>query len=563
MRDTAVFRRRVPRRRRAFKRRRNVLLGLPASQDDGIGRRKDEKRGACLAAVKDYAPRHVDEHWRRELLSRNKPHGLRCKSVVYDDKAGVAAGKPRSMDLDAVYVCARHEIARLASGVNPAIRRNRGKKPPLVAALREPDADVVDRALANLPPRNSGMPVWKRCKRLPSCAFMELHLSIWNGLVFKSLEKELRRLAGDGTFESDPGEAVFRLFALAAPLVETKGLLHEDERAARPDPRLEPGGRLVVHRIDSSRNEDAIAVKTSRLKLFLEHGVERNVRVDGKRIRARLGKGRASARRSLRQAVRRHREKCCHALLLLKAAQTRSEEILHREDVALRVHYPDKLLWRHENRVEPEPRIPFAEAFQALGWIFHVDFPQTTLPLEVVACVEPARPLRQQPRAVARARAPEIRLAVDHGLAVRERAQGDVGIEAAAAGRHHRHLAQVIRGGGLDDVADARHRLEAETRRGVDRAYRRDAKLDTGYEALLAELVPRGKEARGLFRRLEGRGRLERAVRSPPRPVHRGCIAVPCLREKRGKCAARGGRRVVVARLVEELIDIRLRAVRL
>ena len=63
------------------------------------------------------------------------------------------------------------------------------------------------------------MPVWKRCKRLPSCAFMELHLSIWNGLVFKSLEKELRRLAGDGAFESDPGEAVFRLFALAAPLV--------------------------------------------------------------------------------------------------------------------------------------------------------------------------------------------------------------------------------------------------------------------------------------------------------------------------------------------------------
>ena len=516
----AVLLLRIPCGGSVRKRLGDALLAPRAAQDDRrkalretrIGRRKQKNARGGFAAPEHRAARDVDECIRPKFLARNEPDCLRRQSGVEDHETGVAVREARGMYFDSVNRRIGRVVERTADRPHAARRGDGGDEPPLVAALRESHADVVDCAFANLTPRNRGVAAGKRRESLPSGVWGEFCETVRHRFVFSAAERELRHVARRVLTERDAGKRRGRCAALAAPLVEAKGLLREDERAAGLDPRLEPGGRLVVHGIYSCRDENAIAVEAPRPELLLEHGVERNVGVNGKRIRACLGEGLAFARGSLRQTVRRHREKRCHALLLPKAAQARREEVLHREDVALRVHYPDKLLGRNERRVETEPREPLAEALQALGRIFHVDLPQAALPLEVVARVEPARPLRQQPRAVARARAAEVRLAVDHGLAVREGAQSDVGIEAAAAGRHHRHLAEAIRGGGLDDVADARHRLEAEARRGVDLAYRLDAEFDAGHEALLAELVPRDEEARSLIRRLERRGRLERAV---------------------------------------------------
>ena len=255
-----------------------------------------------------------------------------------------------------------------------------------------------------------------------------------------------------------------------------------------------------------------------------------------------------------------------------QAALARAEEVLHRDDLALGVHQARERLGRRAGGVEAEPREFLGEARGAV-LLLEGRVPEAALPLEVVARVEAAGPLRDDLGAVAFARVAEVGFAVDDRLAAvrgvvdggvaRDREQQQRLVEPLAAGAAHHDAAVAV---GLEDVEVAEgdgERLEADARVRNDLADRVAPEADAGGEDLLAELEPLDAEPGALVGVPERGGRLEGAVVRAPALVHPRGIAVEddseVLRERR----ARLGRAIAHGGLVEELVGVGLRAVRL
>ena len=208
-------------------------------------------------------------------------------------------------------------------------------------------------------------------------------------------------------------------------------------------------------------------------ELLLEDRVERQVGVLRHREGVGLGEVVAGVAGGGAEALggKRHEER--DAVRRGQAALARAEEVLHRDDFALGVHQARERLGRRAGGVEAEPRELLGEARGAV-LLLEDRVPEAALPLEVVARVEAARPLRDDLGAVALARVAEVGFAVDDRLAAvrgivdggvaRDREQQQRLVEPLAAGAAHHDAAVAV---GLEDVEVAegdRERLEADAR---------------------------------------------------------------------------------------------------